>query len=344
MEIKRTPFAYRPVSSVFFGGGTPSVLPAGRLLDILNTVRSTFALVPGAEITIECNPGTLASERMAGETSATFLARLRDGGVNRLSFGVQSLDASLLRVLGRIHSPEQALTSIQAAQDAGFENINVDLMFALPGQTIAQWEASLARAIAAGVPHISAYSLIVEPDTPFHQLDADGRLARPGEDSEADMYETAISTLTSAGYEHYEVSAFARPGYRCVQNRIYWRNEEYVGFGNGATSYVAGERFTRQPALETYMRMAETGKDTIVDRERLDRRGAMGETMMMGLRQLDGVERDPFIRRFGQDPVEAFAGEVAQLSAAGLIRVTDHAIAVTHRGLFLANDVWEAFV
>lgn len=343
-EIVRSPISDRPVSSVFFGGGTPSVLPAARIVAILDALRSVFCIQPDAEITVECNPGTLASERLAGETTESFLSSLFAAGVNRLSFGVQSLDPSLLRVLGRIHSPEQALASIHAAQHSGFANINVDLMFALPGQSSAQWEDSLAGVIATGVPHISAYSLIVEPETPFHQLDAEGRLPRPGEDAEADMYETAIATLKSAGFEHYEVSAFAKPGHRCRHNLIYWHNGEYIGFGNGATSYVRGDRFKREPALETYMRLAETGKETIVEREALDRRGAMGETMMMGLRLLDGVDRGGFAARFGRDPVEEFASDVARLEAGGLLCVTDKAVALTHRGLFLANDVWEAFV
>jgi oxygen-independent coproporphyrinogen-3 oxidase len=207
-----------------------------------------------------------------------------------------------------------------------------------------QWEDSLNRVIDTGVPHISAYSLIVEPGTPFHQLDEDGKLKRPDEDEEAGMYETAISTLVAAGYEQYEISAFAKPGFRCRHNQVYWRNQEYVGFGNGATSYVNGERFTREPGLESYVRLAETGRETTVEQERLDRRGSMGETMMMGLRFVDGINRNAFRQRFGEDPVDVYEADVAKFAAAGLVQVTDEAVALTHRGLFLANEVWEAFV
>lgn len=343
-EIESYAPAGRIVCSVFVGGGTPSVLPASSLLHILNAVRGMFEFAPDPEITVECNPGTVASERMAGETTESFLRGLRDAGVNRLSFGVQALDNSLLERLGRIHSPEQALQSISSAQAVGFENINVDLMFALPGQTSRMWDSTLSRVIATGVPHVSAYSLIVEPETPFAQWDAMGNLARPGNDEEATMYESAINTLQAAGYDHYEVSAFAKPGCRSAHNTVYWRNQEYIGFGNGAASYVAGNRFTREPNLERYVHLAENGDDTTAASEHLDERGAMGETMMMGLRLLDGVARADFAARFGCDPVSAFEGEIAGLVKAGLLTVTLKSVRLTRRGLFLANEVWEEFV
>ena len=343
-EIRSSPLAGARAKSAFFGGGTPSVLPADALARLMDALGETYRFEDDAEITIECNPGTIASERMAGETTASFLRHLRGAGVNRLSFGVQSLDAGLLQTLGRIHSPEQAVRSVHLAREAGFDNINVDLMFALPGQTHAQWAETLDGALALEPEHISAYSLIVEPETPFALWDEQGRLPRLTEDDEAVMYETVIHTLTSAGYEHYEVSAFARPGKRCVHNTIYWRNEEYLGFGVGAASYIDGERISRETKLESYVQLAESGTDTSVSRERLDRRGRMGETMMMGLRILDGVNREGFVRRFRADPCDEFADAVANLSRQGLLEVTPEAIRLTHRGLFLANEVWEAFV
>lgn len=343
-DIRSSPLAGSPAKSVFFGGGTPSVLPAASLTLLLDSLRETFRFEVDAEVTVECNPGTIASERMAGETTQAFLQNLSAAGVNRLSFGVQSLDADLLKTLGRIHSPDQAIQSVRLARDDGFDNINLDLMFALPGQTQTDVTETLDGALSLQPEHISAYSLIVEPDTPFAVWDEQGRLPRPGEDEEAAMYETVIRTLTSAGYEHYEVSAFARPGKRSVHNAIYWRNEEYLGFGVGAASYVDGERLTRESRLETYVQLAETGGDPTVWRERLDRRGSMGETMMMGLRILDGVDREAFGRRFGADPCDEFGGEIVRLSEQGLLEVTSGSIRLTHRGLFLANEVWEAFV
>jgi oxygen-independent coproporphyrinogen-3 oxidase len=281
---------------------------------------------------------------MAGETTDEFLHTLRAAGVNRLSFGVQSFDTDLLKRLGRIHSPEEAERSVRLAQNAGFKSINVDLMFALPGQTTRQWRATLDRALALGVPHISAYSLIVEPETRFAMWDAAGRLPRPSEEVEAAMYETVISRLADAGYEQYEVSAFARPGYRSVHNQVYWRNEEYVGFGNGATSYIDGERFSREPRLERYIAAAENNEETTTERERLDREGQMAETMMMGLRLADGVERTAFRNRFHCDPVDHYRETIARFQSAGLLEVTPASVALTHRGFFLANEVWEAFV
>ena len=343
-EIRRTPYAGRPARSVFFGGGTPSVLPATAIAGILDDLRDVFAFRDGLEVTVECNPGTLASERMAGETTAGFLHGLRSAGVSRLSFGVQAFDAELLNRLGRIHSPEEAEESVRLAQSAGFESINVDLMFSLPGQSLEQWNATLDRALALNVPHLSAYSLIVEQDTPFAMWDAAGKLPRPTEDDEVEMYETVIRRLRNEGYEQYEVSAFARPGYRCEHNLVYWRNEEYVGFGNGATSYISGERFSREPRLEEFMALAEDDEGTTTERERLEPEGQMAETMMMGLRLADGVDRESFTRRFGFDPVEHYRDTIVRFETAGLVRVTPASVALTHRGFFMANEVWEAFV
>jgi oxygen-independent coproporphyrinogen-3 oxidase len=343
-EIEATPFADRSAKSVFFGGGTPSVLPATAIARILGALRTRFALRPDAEVTVECNPGTIASERMAGESTEAFLDGLREAGVSRLSFGVQSFDEALLKRLGRIHSPGQAELSVRLAQTAGFSSINVDLMFGLPGQTMAHWDASLDRALELGIPHISAYSLIVEPDTPFALWDAKGRLPRPSEEEEAAMYERVMDRLAAHGLEQYEVSAFARPGFRSEHNLVYWRNEHYVGFGNGATSYMAGTRFSREPSLDRYMALAEAGHDTVTDREHRDLSGEMAETMMMGLRLTEGVDRAVFARRFGQDPLDAYADPISRFASAGLLNVTLAAVALTRRGFFLANEVWEAFV
>lgn len=342
-EIRATP-CRGTAASVFIGGGTPSVLPASSIARILDAVRDRFDVTADAEITVECNPGTVASERMAGETTASFLGGLRNAGVNRLSFGVQSFDADVLRRLGRIHNPEQAVASVVAAREAGFDNINLDLMFALPGQTAAIWAETLRRALALETAHLSCYSLIVEPETPFHAWDAAGQLARPDNDEEAAMYETCIETLVSAGYEHYEVSSFARTGRRCRHNQVYWRNEEYVGFGVGAASYVDGVRFTRKPTVEDYLRSALTGADTVSEREVLDVRGSMGETMMLGLRLMEGVSRKRFAARFGRDPVDVWPAAISRLESQGLLAVTPERIALTRRGLLVANDVWEAFV
>ncbi|HEY3269091.1 MAG TPA: radical SAM family heme chaperone HemW [Armatimonadota bacterium] len=343
-EISGTSLAGRSAGSVFFGGGTPSVLPASQIAGILDALRDQFRFGPDIEITVECNPGTVASERMAGESTDSFLGGLLDAGVNRLSFGVQSFDPALLTTLGRIHSPAQAESSVRSAQAAGFDNINVDLMFALPGQTMPAWQETLRRALDLGVSHLSAYSLIVEPDTPFHLWDAEGRLPRPGEDEEAAMYQAVIDRLAAAGYERYEVSAFARPGRRCRHNLTYWRNEEYVGFGVGAASYIAGERSTREPRLENYIVTAEHGEDTTAEAERLDLDGQMAETMMMGLRLADGVGRRAFRERFGVDPAVQYSAVIDQFAAMGLLQRTPEAVALTARGFFLANEVWEAFV
>jgi len=321
--------------TLFFGGGTPSLLSPEQLGRILAAVRAHFRLAADAEITLESNPGTLDSDKARA---------FRDLGVNRISVGVQSFHDSELRALGRIHTAEEGAAAIETLRAAGFDNVSLDLMFAIPGQSLESWRETLRRAIALRPAHISAYSLIIEPETPFERWEREGRLHRPDEDAEAEMYEETIATLCAAGYEHYEVSNFALPCRRSRHNQIYWRNEPYFGFGPSATSYLEGIRSTNARSLSDYLDGIARGERPVEQSEAPSGALAMGETMMLGLRMREGVESARFAARFGIAPEEVYAGPIRRLSDAGLLRAEEGRIALTDRGLLLANNVMAEFL
>ncbi|MCX6376728.1 MAG: radical SAM family heme chaperone HemW, partial [Armatimonadetes bacterium] len=272
------------------------------------------------------------------------LRLLRESGFNRLSLGVQSFNYDELRLLGRIHTADEAIRAFREARDAGFENVSIDLMYGIPGQTLESWSETLDKALDLAPEHVSLYSLTVEEGTPFHAMQVEGRLTLPGDDLEADMYEEAIRVLTGAGFEHYEISNFARPGFRCRHNITYWRNEPYFGFGAGAASLLNGTRSTNVSDPEEYIIRVEAGQDPKACEERLTGKAAMGETMFLGLRMLQGVDIESFARRYGVTAQEVFFEEIADLAERGLIEESDGAIRLTPRGLLLANDVFAEFV
>jgi oxygen-independent coproporphyrinogen-3 oxidase len=329
------PLHSRPVTTVFFGGGTPTFLTGAQLTRILATIRERFALDPDAEISSEANPGSSDAEKFA---------QMRAAGFNRLSVGVQAFDDRLLAALDRTHTAGEAERALRAAREAGFDNLNLDLMFALPQQTTTLWEQTLGRALALGTEHLSLYALTLEPGTRFERLHAGGKLDLPGEDAELEMYERSIEILTGAGYEHYEVSNFARPGFRSRHNHVYWRNEEYLGMGPGAVSYLNGRRWKRERLPARYNRKVAEGADLAVESECLDADGTLGETMMLGLRLRDGLPLQRLRDRFGVDPLVRYAAEIDRLAARGLLTREGDALRLTHRGLLLANDALSEFL
>lgn len=335
----------RPFVTLFVGGGTPTVLPPQDLADIVSLCLRSFNFdgAPDAapEVTVEANPGTIT---VAG------LARLRAAGANRLSLGVQSFDRQLLGTLGRIHTPAGACAAVAAARAAGFDNVNLDLMFGLPGQSLAQWAATLDLAVDLAPEHISAYSLIVEAGTPLRDRIVGGQLDLPDEATEAEMYDVVIERLGHAGYRHYEISNFAKPGRQARHNLIYWHNEDYLGLGLGAWSYLprpGGGRVrdadTRD--LDAYCTALERGQlPPRCDAEPPDRRDEMVETVIMGLRLTDGLDLARFSQRFAVGLDDAFPGVRARLEAQGLVTIVDHHLRLTQRGLFVANLAFAAFV
>ncbi len=325
----------RPVPTIFFGGGTPTFLSGEQLARILRTVRDNFHVLPGAEISSEANPGS---------SDAAKFAAMRMAGFNRLSIGVQSFDDTLLVALDRFHTADEADNALSAARSAGFENLNLDLMFALPKQTNVLWEASLQRALEYGTEHLSLYALTLEPGTRFERLDAGGKLDLPDEDDELRMYERSIEILAKTGYDHYEVSNFALPGFRSEHNQVYWRNEEYIGFGPGAVSYSGGRRWKRERQPQKYSDKVSQNTDLSVESESLDAVGQLGETMMLGLRLRDGLRLERIRHRFGIDASIYFARQIERLTAEGLLTLDRDTLLLTHRGLLLANTVLSEFL
>ncbi len=332
------------VATVFLGGGTPTVLEPGHLEAIFSAVDAGFRLLPQAEITSEANPGTVDQSRF--ET-------LRRLGVNRLSMGVQSFAAGELRFLGRIHDAGEAAEAFALARQAGFDNINLDFMFGLPGQHPETWRRTLDQAIELGPEHLSLYSLIVEPETPLADWVARGQVDEPDPDLAADLYELACERLQAAGYEHYEISNWARgplqadglPAYACRHNLVYWRNQSYLGFGPGAHSWWEGKRWSVGRNVEQYIRSAALQHPPYDYEETISPTLAMGETMMVGMRLLDvGVSRMEFRQGFGRDVAEVWPAEIAELRSRGLIEVSDERVRLTRQGWLLGNQVFGAFL
>jgi oxygen-independent coproporphyrinogen-3 oxidase len=325
--------------TLYFGGGTPSLMEPGLVARLIEAAVKLFGLAADAEVTIEANPGTLTAEKLAGYRSA---------GVNRLSVGVQSFDDAMLAQLGRVHTVREALDSFAAARAAGFTNIGIDLIHALPGETPSMWRDDLDQAVRLRPDHISAYGLTVEEGTPFHALQSEGRLLLPGEEEGELMFRETPELLREAGYEHYEISNFALPGFRSRHNQVYWRRGNCLGFGAGAHSFLRvpafGARWRNVLSPEAYLR-AVSGA-TLPEEELilLAERDAMAEFFFLGLRILDGVEPAQFRREFGCAVAEAYPGEVERLTAEGLIECRGGFLRLTGRGLCLANQVFMRFI
>lgn len=327
----------RPVvRTIFLGGGTPTVLPAEALTRILRTVYDVFRVLPDAEITCEANPGTADRERFRV---------LRELGVNRLSLGAQSFDTAELRFLGRIHEADDISRAVDAARAAGLVNINLDLMYGLPGQEANTWMHSLRQAVVLEPTHISCYALTVEEHTPLARWVASGRVPPPDEDVQAELYELAQEFLSAAGYVHYEISNWARPGWMCAHNLIYWRNEPFLGIGAGAHACDLRHRWWIERSPQAYVQRVHSGRTTVVGWETLSPETAMAETMILGLRLLvEGVNRKRFYKRFGVDPLTRYSKQVWRLQSWGLIEVLADRIRLTPRAYPIANRVFMEFL
>ncbi|HLA48436.1 MAG TPA: radical SAM family heme chaperone HemW [Nitrospinota bacterium] len=333
------------IISIFFGGGTPTMLESGQLVGTLNFCKESFNLKPNAEITIEANPETLTIDK---------LKALKKGGFNRISIGVQSFNDKLLKKLGRVHDSKKAYQGILSARDAGFKNISIDLMFGIPDETIGDWESDIKTAIELNPEHISTYNLTIEKGTQFWsktQAKACGHQL-PDEDKQLEMYERGIELLTMAGYGHYEISNFAKHGKKCLHNQIYWQNEEYIGMGAGAYSYINGERRWNIKSLVEYIKRIQGTKEArgqkvfnvIEGEEKLENRKTMGETIMMGLRMLDGINLQYFKKRFGVDLKTVFSDTISQLLNNNLIVFDNGNLKLTQKGLLFYNDVSVEFL
>lgn len=325
------------LDTVYLGGGTPSVLPFPLIARILAAVNRSFVVQPEAEITMEANPGTV---------DRAFLSQLRGLGINRLSLGVQSLDAEELRLLGRIHSAQDALDAFRSARQAGFDNINLDLIFGLPGQRPATWQSNLEHALALEPDHLSLYALSVESGTPLARAIGSGALAAPDPDRAADLYEAARERLESDGFAHYEISNWARDGqYACRHNLTYWRNQPYLGLGAGAHSWAGGWRRSNVALPQEYVERMQTGRSPVASQEAISLTLEMTETMMMGLRLVqEGVSFERFRQRFGLSLRHRYGDPLADLRAWDLIEMDEERVRLTRRGQLLGNQVFLRFL
>jgi oxygen-independent coproporphyrinogen-3 oxidase len=322
-------------TTVFYGGGTPNAYAARDLVRVLARLRGRFGVRADAEVSIEVNP----DRALTGE-----FAELRAGGANRLSIGVQSFAADELRALGRRHSAADVAEAVGRARAAGFANVNLDLIFGVPGQTEASWGRTLDAALALGVEHISTYGLTIEAGTPYERWYARDPAAFADDDRDAELYRIAIEKLTSAGFEHYEISNFARPGFRCAHNANYWSNGAYRGFGTGAASYAGGVRSTHTRDRALYEEAVLTGQPIPGESEALSGAARTGEAVMLALRTSEGVDARTFRERYGVDVFSHYAPVIAEYTAAGLLVADERSVRLTARGRFVANDVCGAFL
>ena len=335
-EIETTPATVRrPLSTLFIGGGTPSVLDDALLYQILTACAEVFGFDRDAEITLETNPESLICRDIEG---------LQQRGVNRLSIGVQSFNDTELAVLGRAHDARQAIRAVQAAHRAGIDTVSLDLMYGLPGQTTASWHATLSQAIEYSPQHLSIYQLSIEDPTPFFKQHRQGRLELPDEDQVLAMDEITATCCASAGFERYELSNYRRPNCGCRHNLVYWRNEEYLGCGAAAVSYLAGERCGRVADPLTYCLLVEAGASPVSFREHLDPQATFRETVVMGLRLIDGISEHRLYRRFGCGLHDIYGDVLNTLVADDLLEHDGGQWRLTGRGRQLANVVMRELV
>ena len=303
-------FTGRTFDSVYIGGGTPTALSSDHLEKLIAVIHKHFHVSRDAECTIEANPNTVSGNR---------LNLLREGGVNRLSLGVQSFNDDVLKTLGRLHSALEAVDAFMLARNAGFTNIGVDLIYGVPGQTADEWDETLERVISLEPEHVSAYSLSVDEGSRFRREAEAGRFALPGDEQVATMYGRAVNNLGRAGYNRYEISNFSLPGFICRHNMNYWERGEYLGLGPGAWSFISGRRYRTIADVREYSRRMNAGLSVIEDEEVANFRQAANETVMLGLRTVQGVDRVRYERVFGADTVQLLEKNAAPLKQAGLI-------------------------
>ena len=322
------------VSTVFWGGGTPSLLTEEQMKVLMEVLGQTFFIRQNAEITMEANPGTVTVEKLRAYQKA---------GINRISFGLQSVDNEELKMLGRIHTYEEFLESYDAARKAGFQNINVDLISAIPKQTVRSWEQTLQMIISLQPEHISAYSLIVEEGTTFAKLYGEGcKLEHllPTEEDERRMYERTEELLQEAGYHRYEISNYAKEGYECQHNLGYWERKEYLGLGLGASSLIEETRFHNTDEMEEYLRDANNPILLRREQEKLDRQEQMEEFVFLGLRKIRGIQEEKFAEMFGEDIWDCYGKDLERVIKEGLLEREEGVLRLTRKGIDVSNYVF----
>lgn len=336
-EIKQTATQYDEylVDTIFWGGGTPSLMPAELLTDIMHTISSSFHITDEAEVTLECNPGTVTKEN---------LKKIRACGINRLSFGLQSTDDEDLKRLGRIHTYDMFLQSYQAAREVGFENINIDLMTSLPGQNAERFRKCLEQVVALQPEHISVYSLIIEEGTLFYRWYEEeggrGKLSLPQEDEDRRIYHETLQYLQRHGYDRYEISNYAKCGRESRHNIKYWNRSEYLGLGLGSSSMVGNVRWHETNDLEEYL----SGNFLKYEKEQLSEKDCMSEFMFLGLRMMKGVSRKAFYQAFQKNLDVVYGDIILKHKKNGLLAEKDGNILLTEKGIDISNYVMSDFI
>ena len=322
------------LSTLYIGGGTPTALSASQLEVLLDGLTKNLDLSVLEELTIEANPGDLDADK---------IAVLKHSPVNRVSLGVQTFDNKMLKKIGRSHLEKDIYENIDRLKLAGFDNISIDLIYALPGQTMEQVKDNVAKAISLDIPHMSLYSLILENHTVFMNRMRRGKLPLPKEELEAEMFEYIIAELERAGFEHYEISNFSKPDFESRHNLMYWDNAEYYGIGAGASGYVDGVRYKNHGPIRHYLNAVEAGNARITE-EHLNQKEQMEEEMFLGLRKKSGVSMTRFEEKFGRS-FEGIYGEIVKdLTQQGLMQIDGDRVRMTKRGLFLGDTVAERFI
>ncbi|HHV97941.1 MAG TPA: oxygen-independent coproporphyrinogen III oxidase [Clostridiaceae bacterium] len=323
------------VKSIYIGGGTPSYLPSEYITKVLKKCRKVFDVEENAEITIEANPGTLSQEK---------LVEYKDSGINRLSIGLQAWQDRLLVELGRVHTCEEFVENLLAAKKVGFNNINVDLIFGLPGQSLKDWFETLDNVTKMRITHLSCYSLKVEEGTALDKKIRNGEVEYPDEDIDREMYHSTIATLKNKGFIHYEISNFSKPGFESRHNLIYWNLEPYIGIGAGAHSYFERTRYNNEEVPERYISQISNGRIPKKNIEVLALQDNISEYMILGLRLTKGIRIDEFNQKFEKDLFDLYGKKIENLIKRGLISIQNGYLKLTDIGLDLANQVFVEFI
>lgn len=337
-ELQLRTSGAEPLVSVYLGGGTPSLLQPPQITRLLEEIADLTGIEADAEITMEVNPGTV---------DEILLKQFSNAGINRISLGIQSFDDTFVKILGRIHTIDQSRQTFKNAREVGFNNISIDLIHSLPGQSLDQWQTELQHAIELGPEHISIYGLTVEEGTPFARIYPAGSHELPDDDLSADMFELADELLTGAGLEHYEIANYSRPGYRSEHNSGYWKRDGYLGLGVAAHTFLRkgyGVRFSNPDNLNEYRELVTSGQLTRVEEHTLTQSDAMAEYMFLGLRLSEGVSLGAFEHEFGRSLDSAYGPITADLIRHGLIIQNDDVLTLTLRGMLLSNQIFSRFL
>jgi oxygen-independent coproporphyrinogen-3 oxidase len=334
-EIIHSPWRGFEAKTVFFGGGTPSELSVTELGTLVDALRQTFQVKNEGEWSIECNPGTV---------SRAFFRALGQMGFNRVSLGVQSFHDHHLKALGRIHDSAEAKSAYRDLREAECDNVNLDLIFGLPNQTLQEWEADLSEALSLSPQHLSLYNLTIESGTEFGNRYARGELREIDEDLSADMFELAMDRTRAGGYRQYEISNYSRPGRQCAHNLIYWHNKPYLGFGVSAASFIDGLRWTNTGNLREYARTASSGRVSRASEEALEDREALGEEIMLRLRTSEGISLSSLSTHYPFDVASLFSQTLEFLSTHAFITQSGDRVQLTRQGKLLANEVCLRFL